>query len=92
VSVGHVARLVEEGGIPTVVIGIRAFRDRLAGMAIPRLVTTPHPMGRPIGAPGDRDGQRATLLAALDLLASAEHGETILDLPGPYRYGRSDPK
>jgi hypothetical protein len=79
---------MEEAGIPTVVIGVRAFRERLAGMALPRLVTTPHPMGRPLGAPGDREGQRATILAALDLLVDAKENGTIRDLTRPYRYGR----
>ena len=92
VSVGHVARVLEEAGIPTIVIGVRAFRERLSAMRVPRLVTTPHPMGRPLGAPHDKEAQQATLLAALDLLAKADQGGAIQDLSRPYRYGRADPE
>ncbi len=84
-SVGHVARLMEAGGIPTVVIGVRAFRDRLAAMRLPRTIITPHPMGRTLGAPGDRATQKKVILAALDLLEHATHPSTIVDLPGRYQ-------
>jgi len=66
--VGHVARLLEEAGIATVIIAAEAFKDRLDAMRPPRLLTTPHWMGRPLGRPGAAATQRATLLAALDLL------------------------
>lgn len=81
---GHVARLMETGGIPTVVIGVRAFRDRLAAMRLPRTVITPHPMGRTLGAPGNRETQRKVILAALDLLENAKESGTIIDFPGHY--------
>lgn len=68
VSVGHVARLLEEEGIPTVVVAAGAFRDRLEAMKVPRLLATPHWMGRPLGPPGEADTQRETLLEALELL------------------------
>jgi len=84
VSVGHIARLAEEAGIPTVIIASQPFRRRLVAMNPPRVVITPHLMGRPLGAPGDTDQQRRVLRAALDVLASATHGNTIIDLPGPY--------
>ncbi len=80
-SVGHVARLLEESGIPTVLIAVRAFRARLEMMTLPRVVLTPHLMGRPIGPPGDRSRQRQTLEAALDLLREAPKAGTIVDLP-----------
>lgn len=78
---GHIARLLEEGGIATVVIGVTAFRDRLAAMSLPRLVITPHLMGRPLGTPNDGRRQREILLAAFDLLANAQHGKTIVKSP-----------
>ncbi len=87
VSVGHVARLLEESGIATVVVGIRAFRPRLEEMALPRVLITPHMMGRTLGPPGDRDRQRAAVIAALELLEEAEQPETLVDLPGAYRPG-----
>ncbi len=84
---GHLARLLEEAGLPTVIIAIRAFRDRLAGMRVPRLLTTPHPLGRPLGAPGDAATQRAVLTAALALLDKASASTTIEDFAGSYRPG-----
>jgi hypothetical protein len=80
VSVGHVARLLEEAGIATVVIATAIFRDRLEAMSLPRLVLTPHLMGRPLGMPGDIARQRLTLLAACDLLESASQGKSVVEL------------
>lgn len=77
---GHITRLLEEGGIATVVIGVAAFRDRLAAMSLPRLVVAPHLMGRPLGAPGDRTRHREILLAAFGLLENAQEGKTIIDM------------
>ena len=76
---------MEAGGIPTVVIGIRTFRDRLTAMRLPRMVITPHPMGRTLGAPGDRETQKKAILAALDLLEQATNPGAIVDFPGRYR-------
>ncbi len=53
-------------------------------MTLPRLVVTPHPMGRVLGAPGDRQGQRKVVLAALDLLENASQGGTIYEVEGAY--------
>lgn len=78
---GHIARLLEEASIPTVVIGTRAFRDRLAAMRLPRTVITPHLLGRPLGAPGDVKTQRSVILSALDLLENAVSAGTIVDPP-----------
>lgn len=64
----------------TVVIGVAAFRDRLAAMSLPRLVVTPHLMGRPLGPPGQPARHQEVLLAAFDLLAHAQQGQTIVDL------------
>ena len=86
-SVGHVARLLETNGIPTVIIAARAFRDHLAKMTLPRVVTTPYPMGRPLGAPGDVQSQRRSILSALELLESAGRVGTIVDLTGDYTPG-----
>ncbi len=69
----------------TVVVAVRAFEARLRAMALARVVLTPHLMGRPLGAPGDSERQRATLRAALDLLDRATEGGTIVRMPGAYR-------
>lgn len=76
---------MEEGGIATVVVGSGIFRDRLAAMRLPRTVITHHPMGRPLGAPGDRERQRMVIAAALELLETAREGGGMVDLPGTYR-------
>lgn len=79
---GHVARLLEAAGIPTVIVAARAFRPRMEVMALPRLLLTPQLMGRPVGATHDRVGQLETIRAALTLLETARHGGTIVELPG----------
>jgi hypothetical protein len=79
--VGHIARLLEDGGIATVVVAARAFQPRLQAMRVPRMVTTPFLMGRPLGLPGDTQGQRAIVQAALTLLETATHNGTLLEFP-----------
>lgn len=54
-------------------------------MGIPRTVVTRHPMGRPLGPPGDVTTQRRVVRAALELLETATHGGTVLELEEPYR-------
>jgi hypothetical protein len=78
---------MEAAGISTVIIAARAFRDHLAKMTLPRVVTTPYPMGRPLGAPGDLQSQRKSILSALELLESAGQVGTIVDLTGNYSPG-----
>jgi hypothetical protein len=79
---------LEASGIATVIIGIRAFRPRLEAMTPPRALITPHLMGRTLGAPGDRDRQRAAVVAALELLETASQPGTVRELPGAYRAGK----
>lgn len=75
--------MLEQDGIPTVIVAIRAFQDLLVAMSPPRLLITRHLMGRPLGAPGDRSMQREVLLKALRLLERAENGgEMALFTPG----------
>jgi hypothetical protein len=76
---------MEAAGIATVIIAVRAFRDQLQQMTLPRVVTTPHLMGRPLGMSGDRKRQRETVMAALNLLETAKQVGSIYDLPGSYR-------
>ena len=79
-SVGHVARLLEAAGIPTVIAAAKAFRPRMAIMQLPRLLLTPHLIGRPLGLVGDIARQREVLLAAFDLLETAIKGGTVVEL------------
>jgi len=77
--VGHLARLIEAAGIPTVIIAVQAFRDRLEAMTPPRLLLTPYLMGRPLGRPHQPQQHRAVLQSALALLEQAEQAGTIRD-------------
>ena len=71
-SVGHVGRSFESAGIPTVIIAVKAFENRLRSMALPRVLLTRELMGRPLGRPHDKARQTEVLAAALDLLEAAE--------------------
>lgn len=86
-SVGHVQRAVEEAGIPTVSIYVRAFRHVVEEMKLPRTVVVKHPMGRPLGAPGDPVRHAEVVDAALDLLETATAGMTIRELEVDWRPG-----
>ena len=75
--------MVEEAGIPTVVVS--TGRDLSAQVKAPRTVFVNFPMGNPFGRAFDRAQQRAILLDALHALESVEVGGTLLDLP--YSWG-----
>lgn len=77
-SVGHLARLLEEAGIATVIVAVAAFRPRMDIMNLPRLLLTPHLMGRPLGLAGDAEQQSAVLRAALNLLETAKAGGMVV--------------
>jgi hypothetical protein len=87
VSVGHTARILEEAGIATVSIYIRAFAHHAHRIKPPRVLLTRHILGRTIGAPGDIARQTEVVAAALDLLATATAPNTIRELPAGYRPG-----
>ena len=78
-SVGHLARLLEQAGIATVIIAIHAFKKRLKVMTPARLLLTPHLMGKPLGSPNDTERHRAVVLAALRLLKEAKRAGTIVN-------------
>ena len=79
--------MLEGAGIATVIIASAVFKARLLPMSLPRLVLTPFPMGRPLGAPGDVETQHQTLLAALRLFDSAVGNGAVAWLDLPYRPG-----
>jgi hypothetical protein len=87
VSVGHVARAIEESGTPTVTIVTKAFEHRTREMKVPRTLVVKHLLGRPMGAAHDVERQRRVLNAALALFESAISNATIEELPDPYRSG-----
>ena len=84
VSVGHVGRAIEDAGIATTAVYVRAFRHVIDEMQLPRAVVTDHPMGRPLGPAGDRRRQRAVVESALALIDSATE-RTVLDDATPFR-------
>ena len=82
-SVGHVQRAIEAAGIPTVGVYVRSFGHIPELMGVARALVTRHPMGRPLGAPGDGERQSAVVRAALDLLERPE--QSIVEFPEPWR-------
>ncbi|MCP4422295.1 MAG: hypothetical protein GY805_37275 [Chloroflexi bacterium] len=84
-SVGHVARVLEAADIPTVTIAVAAFAGRLAPMKVSRLLLTPFPMGRPLGAPNDPERQLDVLQTGLKLLETAVAAPTVAHYPHPFR-------
>ncbi len=83
-SVGHIARVMEENGIATVIIAVQAFEKMLKTMTLPRVLITPHPMGRPLGPPGSSDKQRQVIKAALELLDTSNAGGVMSYFNAPY--------
>lgn len=86
---GHVARAMEESGIATVVIASGVFGNRMKAMHLPRLVLTDFPMGRPLGAPNDRETQKRVLLAALEMFENATQSGSNYFFNGDYRPGNT---
>ncbi len=80
---GLVARVVEEAGIPTVLVS--TGRDLTALVRPPRSLFVNFPMGNPFGPPGDADQQRRILRDALELFDSTVEPGLIVD--APYRWG-----
>jgi hypothetical protein len=55
--------------------------DLTRAVGVPRLAGIAYPMSRPLGRPGDADGQRSVLRATLALLESATGPDTYVELP-----------
>lgn len=81
-SVGHVQRAIETVGIPAVSVFVRAFGHIPALMGLSRSLITNHPMGRPLGHPGDVERQKAVVRRALELLDADT--QTIVEFGQPY--------
>ena len=71
--------MVEEAGIPTVVVS--TGRDLSAQVRPPRTVFVNFPMGNPFGKPFDKVRQRTILFDALRALESIKRGGDMIDLP-----------
>lgn len=72
--------------MPTVGVYVRAFGHIPDLMGVARALITPHPMGRPLGAPDDAERQSTVVRAALALLES-DH-QTFVNAPEPWRTHR----
>lgn len=80
---GLVARVIEEAGIPTVLVS--TGRDLTELVRPPRSLFVNAPMGNPFGRPHDVARQREILVDALHLAVEAEEAGTLID--HPYDYG-----
>ena len=76
---GLVQRVLEARGIPAVSLSMIPEFTRAVG--VPRLAGIAYPLSRPMGRPGDAQGQREVLRALLDLLVSASAPDTYVELP-----------
>jgi D-proline reductase (dithiol) PrdB len=77
--VGLVARVIEQAGIPTVLVS--TGRDLTAQVRPPRSLFVNFPMGNPFGRSGDVAMQRRVLVAALELAVTAQHEGVLVDFP-----------
>lgn len=71
--------MIEEAGIPTVVLNPIWVYQRRIGM--PRVAAIEHPFGRPYGDVNDADAQRAVLRAALAVFEKAKAPGHVEHLP-----------
>ncbi|KAA3664377.1 MAG: hypothetical protein DWQ04_06050 [Chloroflexi bacterium] len=70
---------MEAAGISTVIIAVKSFHERFAGLKAPRVLLTPFLLGQPLGPAHQPETQKAVLQAAIDLLASAKTGNTLVN-------------
>jgi glycine/betaine/sarcosine/D-proline reductase family selenoprotein B len=78
-TVALAARMLEDEGISTVVMG--CAKDIVEYVGVPRLLFSDFPLGNPAGRPKDPESQATTLELALRLLASAPGPRTTLQSP-----------
>src|SRR5262245_57511132 len=78
-SVGLVQRVIERSGVSTVSLSM--IPDLTASVGAPAIAAVEPPPSRPLGKPGDADGQRAVLSAALAVLESAREPGMVVHLP-----------
>jgi hypothetical protein len=81
-TVSLLARAVEEGGIPTVVLGM--MRDILESVRPPRGVFVNFPPGHPLGRPLDIEFQTDVIKDTLNALREMNEPGRVKDLP--YRW------
>jgi D-proline reductase (dithiol) PrdB len=78
-SVSLAARMLEESGIATVVMG--CAKDIVEHVGVPRLLFSDFPLGNAAGRPRDPQSQATTLDLALGVLESATEPRTTVQSP-----------
>ena len=78
-TVSLAARLLEESGISTIVMG--SAKDIVEYVGVPRFMFSDFPLGNSAGRPKDRESQAFTLDLALSVLASAPAPRTTVQSP-----------
>jgi len=82
-TVSLAARLLEENGVATVVMG--CAKDIVEYVGVPRLLFSDFPLGNGAGRPNDPESQALTLELALGLLQGATGPRTTLHSPLRWR-------
>jgi hypothetical protein len=77
--VGLIAREIERSGVPT--LAMSSAWDITAAVGTPRAAYVHHPLGHQTGAPGDVEGQRAIVRAALEAAVAMRRPGEIVRLP-----------
>ncbi len=72
------ARVLEEKGIPTIIIG--SARDIVENCGVPRFLFTDFPLGNPIGRPYDSQMQEEVVRSGLTLLEDAVRPQTTAEI------------
>jgi len=70
---------MERAGFTTITLS--TVPELTAAVGVPRVAAIEFPTGRPFGQPGDTEGQRAVLRAALRVVETAGHAGTVVELP-----------
>jgi D-proline reductase (dithiol) PrdB len=81
--VSLVARELEAGGIPTVIMG--CAKDIVEYCGVPRFLLSDFPLGNSAGRPFDVESQAATLELALRVLETAPAARTTVQSPQRWR-------
>ena len=84
---GLVANVVEDLGVATICLSLIPPSTRNTGA--PRVVGVAHPMGLPLGLPGQVAQQRAVLQAALEAGAAMTEPRSYTELPFQWPERRS---
>jgi len=71
---------LEEAGIPTASIFIKAFEHVARAMSLPRVVITHSLLGRTVAPPGAAETQRNVVTTALRLLEATDQTPILVEM------------